>query len=266
MSRKFSNKKIVNIKQKKSKNKQKDLKKEEIISPINFKSKVENLFLIMSSYKNKQYNIDSSLETWIKNLGPKDDYCFVLESSIEKENCFTADVKYKKNHNAYSNGVVLELFKKKMNEFSKKFNNIYFCTETTYINVSNFNSTKDHWGFVSSLLPSSMDYLKKVDNKIFPEEVVSYHGEAGFCLSSEIAKEIGIMLSKNENLSLDRWDSTIGYCMHKLGANLNHDDKVNLFPHTILNHSSKEIKLSKSYGYLKYYDKKNIFNLLKSKN
>ena len=267
MSRKFSNKRIVTPKPKKVKNKGKKNPKPAEVRSVDFNSQGENLFLIMASHKNKQYNIDSSLETWIKTLGPKNDYCFVLDSPMKKINHFTAEVggKYKKSHDAYSTKILLELFKQKMPDFSKRFNNICFCTDTTYINVNNFNADQKHWGYVSALLPSSVDSLRNIDNRTAPEEVKMYHGEAGFCLNSEIAREIGSMLSKNDNLILDRWDSTMGYCMHKLGAILNHDDRVNLFPHTILNHSSNEIKSAKSYGYLKFYDKKNVFDTLTSK-
>lgn len=269
MSRKFSNRRVVKPKPKKEKVKKKI---DNAPSPLfsvskEFVGQGENLFLIMASSKNKQYNIDSSLETWIKTLGPNDDYCFILDSNISGVNCFTTNLseKYKKFYDNYSNKVLLEFFKQKMPEMSKLFNNICFCTDTTYINVKNFISDQKHWGHVSSLLPSSINHLRSIDNRVSHEEVKMYHGEAGFCLSSEIAKEIANIISKNDNLVLDRWDSTMGYCMHKLGATFNHDDKVNLFPHTILNHSSNEIKLAKSYGYLKFYDKKKVFSTLSAK-
>lgn len=266
MSRKFSNRR-KNIEPKKNPIVNKD-KKTSVTIPKSSNavdlSGGDRLFLIMSNNKNKKYNIDSTIETWLKNINNKDQHCFILESSIDKTNCFTTNVseKYKKNHDSYSPNILIEFLK---NESSKirNFNSICFCTDSTYINAKLFESAYNHWGYVSALLPSSIETLNKIDNKISPEEIKMYHGEAGFSLSSDIVLELGKILSKNDKLVLDRWDSTIGYCLNKMGAIFNHDDNVHLFPHTILNHSSKEVQNSKSYGYLKFYDKKNIFDILK---
>ena len=157
---------------------------------------------------------------------------------------------------------MLEFLKNAIPTISNNYKNICFCTDTTYINVKNFHNENTNWGYVSSMLPTSIEALKEVNPRISPEEVRMYHGEAGFCLSSNIVKEISKLISKNHNLVLDRWDATIGYCMYRLGAKFNHDQAINLFPHTVLNHSSKEISQSKSYGYAKFYDKKNIFDTL----
>ena len=267
MSRKFSNKKVVNPKVENKRVKQKRTAKSKVanIAPIEFNG-TGALFLIMANHKNKQYNIDSTMDTWIKDLGSNNDYCFVLERPMNKIKHFTINTspKQAEKHDAYSNRILLDLFKDKINIFASKFERICFCTDTTYINVSKFNSDKKHWGYVSSMLPSSTEKLLKINSKISPEEVRMYHGEAGFCLSSDAVIEISKMIASNNDLVLDRWDATIGYCMHLMGAKFNHDEKANLFPHTILNHSSKEIKDSKSYGYCKFYDKKHIFDTIKS--
>jgi len=273
MSRKFSNKRIIVpktkiVKGKKRKVSNKKPKPDNVakISPVNF-SGGNKLYLIMSSYGNKKYNIDSSIDTWVGSISKNNDHCFVVDRSIGKTNHFTVGGvgKYSKTHDSYSNYILLELFKQKMSELSNRYDRICFCTDTTYINDRNFNNEKSHWGYVSALLPSSTSALSAKSNKIYPEEVRMYHGEAGFCLDSSIAKEIANLIGKHDDLILDRWDATIGYCMHKLGAKFNHDESVNLFPHTILNHSSKEIYSAKSYGYLKFYDKKNVSDTLNSK-
>lgn len=265
MSRKFSNKKITKPKKPKPKNPKGNKKPINQIKPTEFNGN-DKLFLIMSNYKNKQYNIDSTLDTWIKDIGTNHDYCFLAEKPLDKIKHYSAELggKYAKVHSSYSNNVLLEFLKNNIKQISS-FNYICFCTDTTYINVNIFDSQESHWGYVSAMLPTSVEKLKNIDHKISPEDVRMYHGEAGFCLSYDIVKELNNLLSKHDSLILDRWDATIGYCLYKMGAKFNHDEAINLFSHTILNHNSKDIANSKSYGYTKFYDKKNIFDTLKSK-
>lgn len=272
MSRNFSNKPKPKVKPKIANTKnivEHNVISEKLIERANFSPSAGDgsvLFIIMSNAKNIEFNINSTADTWLKTIGKKNNYLFLSERKIEEYNSESKDygLEYRKVHSSYSSRILTWFLKERISSYSK-YDKVAFCTDTSYINAPLFVSDKSHWGFVSQLLPSSIQSLSNINKKADPYKINKYHGEAGFCLSMEIVKQLSNLIQKNEDLILDRWDATIGYCMSVMGANLNHDDNLNLFPYSILNHSDEKILKSKSYGYSKFYDKKNIYNIISNK-
>ena len=136
MSRKFSNKKVIKPKAKPQKGKKPKPQSATAsnISPLQFPGG-KNLFLIMSNTNNKQYNIDSTVDTWLKNLSKDDDYVFLTEKPLKKIRNFTFEVssKYINTHDSYSNEILLRFLKNVIPNISNKYKNI--CYNLIYVDL-----------------------------------------------------------------------------------------------------------------------------------
>lgn len=272
MKKKFSNKpkppkgfSDPRAKRKKDKKQAKPESEIKSIPVVEHKNK-RTLYLISSDSANFKTNMQSSIDTWINTISTDDDHLFLCDKEIKGVNCIYNPKSDYTNHSAYSADNLKWFLTQKLLTLPTGYERVCFCTETTYLNTLNiFKSVTypGHWGCVSNLLYHSIEELKKIAPDIDANSMRMYHAEAGFVLNMETIKKIikRIEYNSGEILS-DRWDSLIAHVMHLLKLELNDDDKFFTFPHTMLNLNKEEIKESKSHGYLKYYEKKAIHDIL----
>ena len=223
------------------------------------------LYLISSDSKNIGNNIQSSIDTWLKNIGKGCDYLFLCDKTIEEKNCISCpDINYN-NHNSYSSKNMKWFLTRELWRLPIEYEYICFCTDTTYLDTAKIfidDFLLSHWGCVTNLFYPSMEELKRINPSIDTNEVRMYHAEAGFVISKDIIRKIAYRLDHTNNILSDRWDSMIGYMLYLLKIELNHDELFFSFPHSMLNLSDEDVKKSKSHGYLKDYEKAEIHRIL----
>lgn len=237
------------------------------VKPQIKKSNKNTLFLISADLDNYDYNLKYSELTWMKDIHKNDDFIVLCQKTNNKKN-FLSNPKFKyKHHTAYGSQNHHWFLTKRLWGLPSVYQRICFCTDTTYLNINKiFNSDYrfEHWGKQSKLLHPSIIELNKISPKTDPQDVTMYHAEAGFVLDINTVEKISGAL-KNKKVLSDRWDSMIGHAMHRLDMKLNDDDGSNIFPFSMTGDDADKIALSKSYGYLKYYEKDRMYTVIKNK-
>lgn len=228
----------------------------------------DTLFVISADYKNFEFNLKYTLNTWVKDINTKkNSYIVLCEKDDPKNNCISKNKFNYKNHTAYDSQNMKWFLTERLWGLKHSFSKVCFCTDTTYFNVSSlFNSSYryGHWGKKADLLHPSIEHLSKINNKINPYDIKMYHAEAGFVLNIDLIKKIAGVISYQDTMT-DRWDSMIAHAMYILNVPLNEDAGFNIFPYTMTGDDAEAIAKSKSYGYLKYYEKEYVHEVLKTK-